>query len=259
MISAAVDGDFNNGNGWAVDGRTPGSGLVAVFQSTTDLGAAAGTRLRVQFHHLFIYEHSLGKFRLSATTSDRSTYAQGGACNNADATGSAVWTVLTPGYINSAGGETLTVQQDGTILAKRNAALDRSRDLRSVDADVRDHRLPAEDLRPRQPAGQRPRPLPHQRQLRAHRAYGRRRGLQCHPDAGCPGADADGAAPRPAGGFPRAAAPEFREAAPRARRPSQGTPTKPSRDRSRPATTPRLSAPAPSSFPEPLPVNPWRT
>jgi len=116
-VDAAIDGNFNNGNGWAVDGRTPGSGPVAVFQSATDLGAAAGTRLRVRFHHLFIDQHSLGKFRLSATTSDRSTYAQGGACGNADAAGSAVWTVLTPGYINSAGGETLTVQQDGTILA----------------------------------------------------------------------------------------------------------------------------------------------
>jgi hypothetical protein len=116
-ITAAIDGDFNNGNGWAVDGRTSGSGPVAVFQSAADLGAAAGTNLRIQFHHLFIDQHSLGKFRLSATTSDRSTYAQGAACDNANAAGSAVWTVLTPAFINSAGGETLTVQPDGTILA----------------------------------------------------------------------------------------------------------------------------------------------
>jgi hypothetical protein len=117
LVTAAIDGNYDNGNGWAVDGRTPGSGPVAVFQSATDLGAAAGTQLRIQFHHRFIDRHSLGKFRLSATTSDRSTYAQGGACNNANAEGTAVWTVLTPGYLDSAGGETLTVQQDGTILA----------------------------------------------------------------------------------------------------------------------------------------------
>jgi hypothetical protein len=116
-ITAAIDGKFINENGWAVDGRTPGSGPVAVFQSAADLGGGAGTHLRIQFHHLFIDRHSLGKFRLSATTSDRSTYAQGGPCDNANAAGSAVWTVLMPGSINSVGGETLTVQPDGTIFA----------------------------------------------------------------------------------------------------------------------------------------------
>jgi hypothetical protein len=115
-VTAAVDGDLNNGNGWAVDGRTPGSSPVAVFQSAANLGGNSGTNLLFRFDHFYQVQHSLGKFRISATTADRSTYAQAPSCDNASAEGTAVWTVLYPQSLSSANGQTLTVQQDGSIL-----------------------------------------------------------------------------------------------------------------------------------------------
>jgi hypothetical protein len=115
-INDAVDGNFGSGNGWAVYGQI-GSNQTAVFKASNDVGSSAGTQLAFQLHMFWGSSHILGKFRLSATTSDRSSYGQGATCGDATPAGSADWSVLVPQSVSSQNGQTLTVQPDGSVLA----------------------------------------------------------------------------------------------------------------------------------------------
>jgi len=115
-IDAAVDGNFGSGSGWAVYGQI-GSNQVAVFKAANNVGRSAETQLTFQLHMFWGSSHTLGKFRLSATTSDRSTYGQGATCNDATPAGGANWSVLVPQVLVSQNGQTLTPQPDGSVLA----------------------------------------------------------------------------------------------------------------------------------------------
>jgi hypothetical protein len=115
-IDLAFDGSLNSSEGWAVDPQE-GSSHVAVVKSPTDLGAGPGARLAFALDMFWGGSHMIGRFRLSATTSDRSTYGQGATCGDPNPEGSANWTVLIPQSLGSANGQTLTVQPDGSVLA----------------------------------------------------------------------------------------------------------------------------------------------
>jgi IPTL-CTERM motif len=115
-INAAVDGDFGSASGWAVYGQI-GNNQTAVFKASNDVGGSTATQLTFQLHMFWGDAHTLGRFRLSATTSDRSTYGQGATCNDATPAGSANWTVLVPQSVSSQNGQTLTPQPDGSVLA----------------------------------------------------------------------------------------------------------------------------------------------
>ena len=105
-----IDGNLTSGSGWANDGN-PTDSNVAVFETATDLGAG---QLQFTFTFTFGGEHFLGKFRLSVTTDDRSTFADS-LDNGGDVI--ANWIELTPSSATSASGTTLTINADKSILA----------------------------------------------------------------------------------------------------------------------------------------------
>lgn len=106
-VSAAIDGSITNDIGWAHGGLNTADD--AVFETATD--ASFGT---YNFTFTMNYsDHTLGRFRLSTTADDRSTFADG-LQNGGDVT--ATWTVLTPFNLVSSGGATMSVLGDNSIL-----------------------------------------------------------------------------------------------------------------------------------------------
>jgi hypothetical protein len=68
-VAGAVDG--NEATGWAVSPQF-GQSHTAIFETKTDAGAAGGSLLTLTFSQQFPDgKHTLGKFRLSATTARR--------------------------------------------------------------------------------------------------------------------------------------------------------------------------------------------
>lgn len=113
-VGKAIDGTTADDSGWAIfpDTTTP---HTAVFETATDAGFAGGTQLTFTFSTLHSNAgHNLGRFRISLTTDNRSTFADGLA-NGGSVT--ANWLVLDPATILDTGGETLTKQGDFSILA----------------------------------------------------------------------------------------------------------------------------------------------
>jgi hypothetical protein len=97
----AIDGNFGSNNGWAIYEGTTGSGgntpnmthpQTAVLEAVANIGSAGGTVLTFTFHQLHGNPgHNIGRFRLSATTDDRSLFADG-LSTGGDVT--ANWTIL---------------------------------------------------------------------------------------------------------------------------------------------------------------------
>jgi hypothetical protein len=106
-VTAAIDGDFSNG-GWAHDGAHFDD--AAVFETTAD---AIFTSYEFTMTMVFTGDHMIGHFRVSTTTDDRSTFADG-LINGGDIT--ANWTILTPDNLVSSGGATMTLLNDGSVL-----------------------------------------------------------------------------------------------------------------------------------------------
>lgn len=109
----AVGGSINGNlldDGWgispALDAQT------AVFETATDIGFAVGTKLTFAFDQGGS-QHTLGRFRLSVTTDDRSLFADG-LHTGGDVV--ANWVVLSPSSAVSAGGATMTTLGDNSIL-----------------------------------------------------------------------------------------------------------------------------------------------
>ena len=120
LVSKAIDGDFSTGlnSGWGVaEGNF--SALTrpqtAAFETVTDVGFGGGTTLTFQLHHLFEWfsPHNTGRFRISATTAHRDTFADG-LQTGGDVDTS--WVVLTP-HAATALGATLTILPDASVLA----------------------------------------------------------------------------------------------------------------------------------------------
>ncbi len=88
-VGDTIDGIALTGglNGWAV---SPAAAQTAVWETETDVTA---TSLTFTLQQLFGTNHTIGRFRLSTTTDDRSTFADGLA-NGGDVT--ATWTELVP-------------------------------------------------------------------------------------------------------------------------------------------------------------------
>lgn len=136
-VAHAIDADTDN-SGWAVqraDGF--GSAEIAVFETVQDIGFSAGTELTVRLQtHLVNSDgpHNLGRFRLSVTSDDRSSFADG---LGIDGDVTANWQVLQPLTTASAAGAVLTVLPDGSLLAS------------GTDADTETHDVTARTLLPR--------------------------------------------------------------------------------------------------------------
>src|SRR5262245_35555739 len=117
--SQSIDGIFFTGipgvpNGWAID-RLPedvSTSETAVWQTVQDIGPGPLT-----FTMFFLDPnpgHLLGHLRLSVTTDDRSTYADGLAVGG---NVSANWTVLTGLSVQGPSGMTFTILPDDSVLA----------------------------------------------------------------------------------------------------------------------------------------------
>jgi PEP-CTERM motif len=115
LISQAIDGVTNDNLGWAIYSGPP-QPQTAVFETVSDSGFIGGSKFT--FNLLQNYNnaqsHVIGRFRLSATTDNRSLFADGLATGG-DVT--ANWTVLTPTLATSANGATLTTLLDDSLLA----------------------------------------------------------------------------------------------------------------------------------------------
>lgn len=133
-VGQAIDGllpTISSYNGWAIH---PDEGnQTAAFESAADTPAfAGGTALTFTLNHTFFNplstpspgpsEHALGRFRLSVTTGDRSTFADGVATGG-DVTADTGWTVLDPSSYSSANGQVITKLADKSLLVTENDTL----------------------------------------------------------------------------------------------------------------------------------------
>lgn len=108
-IGAAIDG--SSATGWAIDPNEVNQ--TAVFETSTDVFTSGGT-LTFTLSQLLGNQHTIGRLRLSATTDNRSLFADGLA-SGGDVT--ANWTVLNPASYVSTNSATLTELGDNSILA----------------------------------------------------------------------------------------------------------------------------------------------
>ena len=116
----AIDGILTNPccdpivNGWAIapDSFIPPGSQTAVWETQSDVGTGALT-FKMYFDH-WNPQHLLGRFRLSVTQDDRSTFADGLSANG-DVF--ANWTVLTDATVRGPATMNFTNLPDGSVLA----------------------------------------------------------------------------------------------------------------------------------------------
>ena len=124
-IARAIDGTAVDNRGWAIASgpSTVIPSQTAAFETASNVGFAGGSLITFQLIHFFSGDfplHTLGRFRLSITTDNRSLFADGLA-SGGDVT--ANWTVLDPNSFVSANGATLTKLADLSIRASGLAPL----------------------------------------------------------------------------------------------------------------------------------------
>ncbi len=114
LASQMIDGDYSNRNGWAVFDSTTNSTSpqTAVFETVADLNSPM---LSIDMFHNFqtFVGHNVGRFRWSATTDDRSNFADG-LQSGGDVT--ANWTVLTPVSVAQPVSMSSSILGDGSVL-----------------------------------------------------------------------------------------------------------------------------------------------
>jgi hypothetical protein len=119
FASSMIDGSFLGGvgEGWAIYDPTYGTlAQTAVFETQSNVGFATGVDFTFQLHQLYTVTpgHTVGRFRLSVTTDDRDTFADGLQSGGAV---TANWTVLTPLTASGTLGPALTILGDESVLA----------------------------------------------------------------------------------------------------------------------------------------------
>jgi len=114
--SAAIDGSLTEDAGWSLP--QGGQPAAIAFQTTEDLGYSGGTTLTFalrQGRSLGVYPNChLGLFRLSVTTAERRTFADGLANGGNVGTN---WNILVPTSFSATGGAALALQADSSLLA----------------------------------------------------------------------------------------------------------------------------------------------
>lgn len=112
---ASVDGDVMSRNGWAISTDCHATDActdqTAVWETVSDFSSS---ELHFLLHQNVENLHYMGRFRLSITSDDRSTFA-----DDLDTGGdvTATWTVLASPEATGPAGMTFTVLGDGSILA----------------------------------------------------------------------------------------------------------------------------------------------
>jgi hypothetical protein len=109
-VESILTGNTPQGGGWAIDPQE-GRKHVAVFELKAPIGHEDGTNLTFTLTHNWAGgEHSIGRFRLSVTTS-KPPYPLWEGLK------SLVWTPLDPHQLKAAAGTTLSKQGDKSVLA----------------------------------------------------------------------------------------------------------------------------------------------
>ena len=108
--AGTIDGVLSGVNGWALGTNTA---QTIVWETSANVPVAADGVFSFALIQNYDNAHHLGRFRLSATTDDRSTFADGLA-NGGDVT--ANWTVLEVVSFSATGGPEGTVLEDESVL-----------------------------------------------------------------------------------------------------------------------------------------------
>ena len=126
-VALAIDGIVtNNPNvsaGWAIGldtGATRGLGEIAAFETVTNIGGWSGGTFTFTLTQAYVctpFNALIGRFRLSATTNDRSTFSDG-LISNGDVDTS--WAVLNISSATTANGGVLVLQSDNSLLLTNN-------------------------------------------------------------------------------------------------------------------------------------------
>jgi autotransporter-associated beta strand protein len=113
-VAAMIDGNVAlNTGGWGNDPNPVGS--TAVFETTADLNTTGvPTELTFSILNGSFTNHVVGKFKLYVTNDDRANFANGVISGGQIGTN---WVELTPKSVISAGGQTMTINADNSILA----------------------------------------------------------------------------------------------------------------------------------------------
>jgi hypothetical protein len=135
-VSKMIDGVTTDNLGWSVYPNIQAQ--TAAFETRDNIGFPGGTVLtfNLVFNHHSVpgsTSHTLGRFRLAATTDPRDTFADG-LQSGGDV--SANWHILGVLSAISRKGATLTVQPDGSILASGTLAEEDVYTIRTVTRDT---------------------------------------------------------------------------------------------------------------------------
>jgi hypothetical protein len=111
-VDETIDGILSGLNGWAIE--TTNASQTAVWETQNNVGGPGGALFTFTLYNQYQDQYTLGKFRLSVTTDDRSTFADnvvtGGDVN-------ATWIELAPLSAVDAGSgtEIFTINGDNSI------------------------------------------------------------------------------------------------------------------------------------------------
>jgi hypothetical protein len=113
-VGRAINGTTADGLGWAIEPQE-GHNQTAAFETTANVGFAGGSLLTFTLNHDYAVwgGHMLGRFRLSVTTDDRSTFCDG-LPTGGDVT--ANWIVLDPLSFSATSGATMSELADHSLL-----------------------------------------------------------------------------------------------------------------------------------------------
>jgi hypothetical protein len=116
-VAHSINGITTGNGGWAIRSApgtsNPVDDEIAVYELVTTLSSPHGYDFTFVMYHDYGYSLIPGKFRISVTSDDRSTFADG-LITGGDVT--ANWTVLDITSLSATNGVTLTAQGDGSIL-----------------------------------------------------------------------------------------------------------------------------------------------
>ncbi|SCX86291.1 PEP-CTERM sorting domain-containing protein [Nitrosospira sp. Nsp13] len=112
-----IDGiPFGSFTSWAIYELPAINAQTIVWETQSNVGSSSGLEFKFDLYHgdnIPSLTHYLGHFRLSYTTDDRASFADGLA-NGGDV--SANWTVITPASVSSSGGDTFSILGDSSML-----------------------------------------------------------------------------------------------------------------------------------------------
>jgi hypothetical protein len=118
VVDYAIDGSIQYDNGWGIfcDG-TQALAQTGVFETATDVVGPSLLTFVIQQRYTFTgSDHTIGRFRLSATAEPRANFADG-VNDNGNLGQPAIWTVLDPPSFVTTHFVTLTKQVDSSLLA----------------------------------------------------------------------------------------------------------------------------------------------